>query len=135
MRRTLVGGILVLGMLVTLAVAGCAGYGGGNGGGGTAAGNTFTMGGSGFADGTSLTIAAGQAVTFDDPASSGGTHHLVTGTSGQFAAETGAPSEFATSAGIDFHPGDSKAIAFTTPGTYHITCTIHPSMQATITVT
>lgn len=134
MRRTSAGSLLALGMLATLAVAGCSGYGG-NGGGGTGTRSTISMGGGSFDGGTTIAITAGQAVTFDDPASSGGTHHLVTGMHGQFAAVSGAPSEFASSAGIDFHPGDSKTITFGTPGTYPITCTIHPSMQATITVT
>jgi plastocyanin len=58
---------------------------------------------------------------------------LVTGTNGTFSAETGAPSDF-TAPGLAFSPGDSKTITFPTAGTYHITCTIHPSMQATITV-
>jgi plastocyanin len=93
------------------------------------------MGGGSFVGNTSISIAAGQAVTFDDPSSSGGTHHLVTGMNGQFSAEPGAPSEFATSAGIMFNPGDSKTVTFPTAGTYNITCTIHPPMQATITVT
>lgn len=125
---------LMGGVLVALVVAGCTGYGG-NGGTGNGAPNTITMGGGSFVGSTSISIAAGQAVTFDDPASSGGTHHLVTGMNGQFSAAAGAPSEFATSAGINFSPGDNKSITFPTAGSYNITCTIHPSMQATITVT
>jgi len=133
MRRALNEGLLVMGLLVALAalaVAGCDTGGGGNG-----APNTITMGGSSFVGNTSISITAGQAVTFDDPSSSGGTHDLVTGTNGQFSAEVGAPSEFAASAGINFSAGDSKPVTFPTAGTYHITCRIHPSMQATITVT
>jgi plastocyanin len=30
--------------------------------------------------------------------------------------------------------GDAKAITFPTAGTYKITCTLHPEMQATVTV-
>lgn len=109
--------------------AGC-----GTSGGGGSGGTTVSMGGTSFAAGTNLSITAGQAVTFDDPISSGGTHLLVTGTNGTFSAEAGAPSEFGSADGISFHPGDSKAITFATAGTYHITCRIHPSMQATIVV-
>jgi plastocyanin len=133
MHRTLNKGLLVGGLLLALAalaVAGCD-----NGGGGNGAPNTITMGGSSFVGNTSISITAGQAVTFDDPSSSGGSHNLVTGTDMHFSAETGAPSEFATSNGINFSPGDSKPVTFPTAGTYHITCTIHSSMNATITVT
>jgi plastocyanin len=71
------------------------------------AGATIGLGSSSFTGTTNVTIKAGESVTFDD--SSGGTHHLV--------------------------PGDKKTVTFPTAGTYQITCTIHPSMQATITVT
>jgi plastocyanin len=94
----------------------------------------ITMGATSFTH-NAATVKAGQAVTFDDPGASGGTHLLVTGHSGTFTAEAGAPSEFATASGVSFSPGDSKSIVFPTAGTYTITCTIHPTMQATITVT
>jgi plastocyanin len=100
-------------------------------GGGSAAG-TITMGGSAFSGAADITIKAGQSVLFSDP---GGVHNLVTGTHGQFSAATGAPSEFAASSGVDFSPGDMKTIKFPTAGKFNITCTIHPSMQASVTVT
>ncbi|HEY7094552.1 MAG TPA: plastocyanin/azurin family copper-binding protein [Ktedonobacterales bacterium] len=121
--------------LLTGALAACAGgpdYGESNGGGSSGGGSTLSMSSSGFSGATSITVTAGQAVTFDD--SSGGTHDLVTGTSGQFTAETGAPDEFSTKEGLDLSAGDKKTVTFNTAGTYHITCTIHPSMQATVTV-
>jgi plastocyanin len=89
------------------------------------------MGGSNFSGSTNVTIKAGQAVTF----TSDGTHDLVIGSNGQFAAESGAPSELNSSSGVRFNPGDSKAITFPSAGTFQITCTIHSSMQATVTVT
>jgi plastocyanin len=92
------------------------------------------MGSSEFVGSTSISISAGQTVTFSDPSGSGGIHDLVTGTNGTFAAASGAPSEFATADGVNFSPGDSKSITFATAGTYNITCRIHPPMQATITV-
>lgn len=101
--------------------------------GGNTGAATIGMGSFNFTN-TSVTIKAGQSVTFDDPSASGGTHNLVTGKNGQFSAQSGAPSEF-TSSGIMFSPGDSKAIKFPTAGTYTITCTFHPSMLATVTVT
>jgi len=99
--------------------------------GGSAAG-TITMGGSAFSGAADITIKAGQSVLFSDP---GGVHNLVTGTHGQFSAATGAPSEFAASSGVSFSPGDMKTIKFPTAGKFNITCTIHPSMQASVTVT
>jgi plastocyanin len=100
----------------------------------TAPGTTLTMSASTFVGRTSFTIHAGQALTLVDPASTGGIHNLVTGSNGLFMAESGAPAAIAAPAGIDFQPGRSQAITFTQPGTYSITCTIHPAMQATITV-
>ena len=125
MRRFVVTAGLVA--LMAGALAACGGSSGSSGG-----GSTLSLGGSSFTGATSITITAGQAVTFDD--SSGGTHDLVTGTNGTFAAETGAPDAFATKDGLDLSAGDKKTVTFNTAGTYHITCTIHPSMQATITV-
>jgi plastocyanin len=113
-------------VLLTLVLAAC----NVNAGSGSA---TISLGASSFTGTTNVTIKAGESVTFDD--SSGGTHHLVTGTNGQFTAVSGAPSEFSTSAGLDLASGDKKTITFPTAGTYQITCTIHPSMQAMITVT
>jgi plastocyanin len=92
---------------------------------------TITMGVVSFADPTSVTIKAGQSVTF----TSNGTHNLVIGKHGQFSAENGAPSELNTSGGDTFTPGDSQTIVFPSAGTFDITCTIHASMQATVTVT
>ena len=116
-------------LLTVLGLAAC----GGSTPGGSSNGSTISMGSGVFSGSTSLTIKAGDAVTFDD--SSGGPHHLVTGTNGQFAAEAGAPSAFASSSGVSFSGGDMQSIVFPSAGTYMITCTIHPSMEATITVT
>lgn len=117
--------------LLTGTLAAC-GAGSSDSGGSNGGSSTLSMSGSSFNGATSITITAGQAVTFDD--SSGGTHDLVTGTSGQFTAATGAPDEFSTKDGLDLSSGDKKAVTFKNAGTYQITCTIHPSMQATITV-
>ena len=112
-------------LLLALGLAACGGSAG-------SGGSTISLGGSSFNGATTITITAGQAVTFDD--SSGGTHDLVTGTNGKFTAATGAPSEFSTADGLDLKVGDKKTVTFPTARTYQITCTIHPSMQATITV-
>ena len=76
-----------------------------------------------------------EVTVFDDPSGNGGVHDIVTGTSGTFTAASGAPTEFASSGGVSFSPGDSKTFKFATAGTYSFTCTIHPSMHATVTVT
>ncbi len=94
---------------------------------------TIVMEQIGFGDSSNVTIKAGQKVTFDD--SAGGTHVLVIGSGGQFKAQSGAPTELNNANGVAFAPGDTKEIAFPTAGTYRITCKIHPSMQATVTVT
>ena len=102
---------------------------------GASAAATISFGRFNFAGNTSVTIKAGQAVLFDDPSSSGGTHILVIGHNGQFSAMSGAPSEFNSSSGTPFSPGDQKTITFPTAGVYPITCVIHPTMQITVTVT
>lgn len=126
----------VLFMLVgMLALAACGGGGsGGNGGSGGGAA-TITMGGFNFSGNTSVSIKAGQSVTFADPSSGGGIHDLVTGSNGTFTAAAGAPAAFSSNDGTTFNPGDSQTITFATAGTYNITCKIHPSMEATVTVT
>jgi plastocyanin len=128
MRRLAIA-LFVSGILV-LAACGGGGPTGSTGSGG----NTITMGVTSFSGSTNISVKAGDSVVFDDPSSSGGTHDLVTGTNGQFAAASGAPSEFSSSSGIMFSPGTSKTIVFATAGTFNITCTIHPTMQAVITV-
>lgn len=96
---------------------------------------TITFGKFSFSGNTSVTIKAGQAVLFDDPSTGGGVHNLVIGHGGQFSAMSGAPTEFNSSSGTSFAPGDQKSIVFASAGTFPITCTIHPSMQVTVTVT
>jgi plastocyanin len=92
---------------------------------------TIAMATTTFSGTTNVTIKAGQAVTFK----SDGTHDLVIGKQGQFSGQSGAPSELNSSSGLTFSPGDSKSVTFPTAGTYSITCTIHPNMQATVVVT
>jgi plastocyanin len=94
---------------------------------------TITMGSGHFTGNTSVTIKAGQAVTFDD--SAGGPHNLVIGMHGQFMAETGAPAELNNGNGLPFDAGVKTPVTFANAGTFNITCTFHPAMQATVTVT
>jgi plastocyanin len=92
---------------------------------------TITMNEFNFTGTTHVTIKAGQAVNFDD--THGSIHILIIGTNGQFNAKSGAPPELNSANGINVD-GDIKIIKFLTAGTYPITCTLHPDMQATVTV-
>ncbi len=122
--------------VMLLAFAACGGSAASSGSGSsTASSNTITMGATDFVGSTSVTIKAGQSVNFVDPSSTGGTHILATGTNGNYASETGAPATLNVASGLTFNPGDTKAIVFSTAGTYHITCIIHPTMNVTVTVT
>lgn len=127
MRR--IGLLVCLAGVLVLTLAACGTPGGGSSG---TDSSTITMGPTGFTGNTTISIAAGKSVTFDD--TTGGTHDLVTGSNGTFASVNGAPSEFSTSDGLDLKAGDKKSVIFAHAGTYHITCVFHPSMQATITV-
>ncbi len=91
------------------------------------------MSGSSFLQ-SSVTVKAGQAVKFID-ASDGAPHKLVIGTNGTWTATDGAPSQLNNSAGMSINPGQTIDVVFSTPGTYPVTCTVHPAMQLTVTVT
>lgn len=81
----------------------------------------------------SITITKGSTITFTTE--QGGTaHNLVNGTNGQANAESGAPSF--GSGGQTVGPGQSwKSSPWTTAGTFHVTCTYHPTtMNLTVTV-
>jgi plastocyanin len=100
-----------------------------------AAGNTVKMGPNNYITGNSITIKKGETITFIDDQATGSPHILVIGMNGAPQSEAGAP-DFGAN-GISFSPGDSKVSpAWMTPGTYHVTCTIHPTtMNLTVTVT
>jgi plastocyanin len=122
--------LLTCTLLATLVLTSCSG---GPASGGGSNGSTITMGSGVFSGNTSITVKAGDSVTFDD--SSGGPHDLVIGTQGAFTAMSGAPSQLNSATGVMFNGGDKQTIVFATAGTFPITCLIHPSMQATVTVT
>lgn len=123
---------MILGFIASLAMAlvlvGCGGPKVASGG-----PPTLAMDMSNFTGATTVTIKAGASVTFTDSAS-GSTHLLVTGTQGQTAAEAGAPTELTSASGFEIDKGKSVSITFPTAGTYHITCTVHPAMNATVIV-
>jgi len=91
------------------------------------------MGTSTFTGSTSLTIHQGTTVKFAD-AASGATHILMMGANGMYGGMMGAPNMLNSSMGMTISPGQTMMVTFTTPGTYHITCSIHPDMNVTITV-
>ena len=82
-------------------------------------GETVSLAGGQFSP-AELTIPAGTTVTFTDT-----TGHTVTEGSDGTAAEDPI---------IDEQGGEDITFTFDEPGTYDITCTIHPSMNLTVTV-
>ena len=71
--------------------------------------------------------------TFNDPASSGGVHIICTGKNQACKADANAPKDLEGS-GFQIVQGQTKVVTFTKPGTYDITCTVHPNMNVTVTV-
>lgn len=115
---------MLSGFLMPLAfvLAGC----GGN------AANEVDMGVAAFQQ-SSITIKAGEAIHFVDPAS-GGTHVICVGKDVNCVPQTGAPDALNTADGLTFNTGDVRDIVFPTAGTYVVICTIHPGMQVTVNV-
>jgi plastocyanin len=101
---------------------------------GIAGGNVILMNAANFQGNRNLTITAGQSVTFDDPAASGGNHFLFTGIDGQYMPMAGAPPDLENPSGLKLTAGTKMTEVFSKPGTYTITCLIHQAMLATITV-
>lgn len=126
-HRRMFGTIIpVLIVLLALAVAGC------GGGASSGAANELDLESTTFGQ-SSVTISSGQALHIVDSADSGGTHDLCIGQNGTCESNPSGPSELA-GPGMMISPGTTKDITFSTAGTYHITCTIHPNMNVTITV-
>ena len=87
--------------------------------GGGETGDTVSMAGNQFSPG-SLTIAAGTTVTFTDTSS----HTVTEGVDGVAADDPI----------VDETGGSDIQVTFDEPGTYNITCKVHPEMNMTITV-
>jgi plastocyanin len=83
---------------------------------------------------TSITIKAGQTVQFSDPAGMGGVHTICIGADGACDISGKGPKDL-QSPGFTINAGDpAKGITFDTPGTYKVTCSIHPAMNLTVVV-
>jgi len=100
---------------------------------GPAAPNEVSMVGADFAT-SAVTITAGQAVPCTDPVGTGGTHDICLGSHG--TCDKSAPGPQALQGdGFTISAGDPpKDVVFDTAGTYKITCSIHPTMNLTVTV-
>lgn len=132
--------LVPLALTLTLALGACGkpAAGGGPGGtssssgGGCTTSQTITLTVDNFAS-SCYTVSANQAVTFDDPSSTGGVHIICTGKDAKCDSQAGAPTELGAP-GFQIQPGQTHQITFTTPGTYQIACTVHPAMNMTLTV-
>lgn len=114
-------------LLFVLALAtGCGGSGG------SAAANEVRMNAADFEQ-TTITIKAGTALHLADE-QSGTTHLLCLGKDGQCDSAAQGPQKLNAANPLEVDPGQSVDITFDTPGTYAITCTIHPGMELTVTV-
>jgi plastocyanin len=106
-------------LALTLALAACS-SGGSESAAPDGGGETVSLSGAQFSPGT-LTIAAGTTVTFTD----GAGHTVTEGTDGTAVDDPIVDQEWG---------GEPIEVTFDEPGTYNITCRIHPSMNMTITV-
>ena len=97
--------------------------------------NTVKTEGSVFAT-SSITIKKGSTLTFLDDPNNGALHILVIGQNAQPETENGAPNFGGGTAGIRIDVGDSWTTPpWNTAGTYHVACTVHPTMNLTVIVT
>lgn len=87
--------------------------------GGSGGGETVSLAGFAFSP-SDLTIPAGTTVTFTDTAN----HTVTEGTDGEAVDDPI----------VDEDGGSDIEVTFDEPGTYNITCKIHPDMNMTITV-
>ncbi len=120
-RRTTLAILLAI-MAILLAACGGASEStpaGDGDGDGAATAETVSLAGGQFSPST-LTVAAGTTVTFTDTAN----HTVTEGTDGVAVDDPI----------VDESGGSDIEVVFDEPGTYNLTCTIHPAMNMTITV-
>lgn len=116
-------------LVSTLALAAC-GSSASTGNSSSSSPNTVTLGATDF-DQHAITIKAGTALTFDD--TNGGYHQICLGKDMQCSASATGPKDLGGS-GFSINTGQKKDMTFDTPGTYAITCSVHPNMNLTVTV-
>ncbi|HUY79443.1 MAG TPA: plastocyanin/azurin family copper-binding protein [Ktedonobacterales bacterium] len=102
------------------------------GGGGCSTGQTVDMASATFVQ-TCVNAKVNVPFTFNDPASSGGVHIICIGHDQACKAGATGPKDLLGN-GFQIVQGQTKVVTFTTPGTYDITCTVHPNMNVTVTV-
>jgi len=112
-------------LLLLALAAGCGGSGS------PAAANEVRMNAAEFEQ-TTIALKAGTTLRLTDE-QSGTTHLLCLGTDGQCDTNAPGPQQLHDSP-LQVDPGQTADITFDTPGTYNITCTIHPGMELTVTV-
>lgn len=94
----------------------------------------ISLGISTFGPNRNIIVPKGTAVKFIDPTDTGGHHYLYTGLNGSYQHQAGAPAALETATGIEISAGQTKTMIFATPGTYTIACSLHPGMNAQVTV-
>lgn len=95
--------------------------------------NTITMIGANFSQ-SAITITQDQTLAFLDDSDNGATHFLVIGKDGQGTTEQGAP-DFGGNSGSRIEAGNVLTThPWKVPGVFHVTCTVHPGMNLTVTV-
>jgi len=131
MRKFIVG-ILPLSLVFAFVLLGC----GKTPGTGTTSTSTppgtVTMSSNNFVQHT-VTINAGQAVHFDDPSATGGTHVICLGKDEVCDKTASGPTELQND-GFTITPGQTKDVVFDKPGTYDVTCSVHQNMNLTVIV-
>lgn len=115
---TLLAALMVASLLLAACGGGSSGDDGDDGGGDT--GETVSLSGAAFSPST-LTIPVGTTVTFTN----GSGHTVTEGTNGTAVDDPIVDQEWG---------GEPIVVSFDEPGTYQLTCRIHPSMSMTITV-
>jgi len=127
--RTRAAAVVAAAIVVSLAACGngeasdSAGTGGDGSDGGGEAGTTVELTGFAFSP-AELTVAPGTTVTFVN--NDGAAHTVTEGTDGTAAENARFDKPIADGAEV--------TVTFDDPGTYQITCTIHPTMNMTVTV-
>lgn len=81
-----------------------------------------------------LTVKHGEEVDFVVRLDSG-PHILCLGRNGQCDPSLPGPPELRQDGGFSVDAGQTLSVVFASPGDYHITCSIYPSMNMVITVT